>query len=149
MKSVHFESLTRLGIGTLLAFLFQVPGMSGAAWAGCNHLVSSQSDRTLHFRHLDALVTGDLSVVDSDDMARGPHEEPRPGRPSPCSGPGCSNRVPTPAPTTIPDFERTDRWGDLSQLPIPRIGSPWRRTIDEPDARPIAQKPAIFHPPPA
>ena len=151
MTSVRFDRMTRLGIGACLVFLFQAPGMSRSAWAGCNHLVSSHLDRTLHFRQLDDLITGDLSIVDSDDMARGPLGEPGPERSWPCSGPGCSNRVPTPVPTAFPDFERADRWATSSHLAIPLIGSPWRRTVDEPDARPIAKSPrsSILPPPEA
>jgi hypothetical protein len=127
--------------------LLQALGTSRSAWAGCNQLVSSHENRTLHFHQLDALITGDVSVA-SDDMARDPVEDPRSGWPSRCSGPECSSRVPSPLSTAVPDVERTDRWGDWSHLAIPQIDSPSRRTIGEPDARPIAQKPAIFHPPP-
>ncbi len=73
-------------------------GMARPAWAVCNHLVSSHSHRLLGINQLDKLITGGSPSSRSDD----PAGEPGPKHPTPCSGPGCSNRVPMPAPTTLP-----------------------------------------------
>ena len=67
---------------------------------------------------------------------------------APCSGPGCSRRVPMPIPTVFFDSDRFDQWGHLATLvTIPSV-SPPNRTVEEPAARPSGQKPSIFHPPP-
>ena len=89
-------------------------GMARPAWAGCSHLVSSHSDRLLSINQLDGLITGGSPSSLSDD----PAGEPGPKHPKPCSGPGCSNRVPMPAPTSVPDSDRSDQWGVLTMLEI-------------------------------
>ena len=124
-------------------------GAPRSAWAGCNHLVVSKSDRIFDLNRLDALIASGSSTEISDDMAGDPLKERGPNRPAPCSGPGCSSRVPMPVPTPIPVSDSSDHWGHLSSLAILPIACSQDQAIDAPPARPSAQKPSIFHPPPA
>ena len=107
--SMRFERLTRWATGALMLLLVHGLGLSRPAWAGCNHLVTSQSDRLLSIHQLDGLITGSSPSED-------PASKPGPAHPGPCSGPGCSNRVPLPAPTAVPDADRSDQWGVLTTL---------------------------------
>jgi len=120
---------------------------SRSAWAGCNHLISSRSDRLLDFNRIDAIIAGGSF---SDDLAHNPLEENGPKRgPTPCSGPGCSSRAPLPAPAASQGPDGSDQWVDMNAVVPLAVVSPRCRTIDEPAARPAGQKPSIFHPPPA
>ncbi len=145
MKVNRYNRLGRWAIGALMLLLIHGLGMARPARAGCNHLVSSESDRHLGFNQLEGLIIGDSSSSLSDErpVERGPKHR------TPCSGPGCSERVPMPTPTTIPDSDRSDQWGVLTALALPPIASPPSRTVDEPADRPAGQKPSVFHPPPA
>lgn len=149
MGFVRFQRVTRWGIGAVLLLLFQGLVMPRSAWAGCNRPVSSRADRMLDLKKLDSLITGNSYATHSDEATRDPMTQPGPTRPSSCSGPGCSSRVPGPAPVSTPDLDRIDQWGVLARVGITQIRSPLRQRIDEGDARPRVRKPAIFHPPPA
>jgi hypothetical protein len=141
-RSIGFERLMRWGIGALALLLAHGLGAPGAARAGCNHLVTSQSDRLLHFNRLDDLITGSSAV----------HAEPgQPGpqRPRPCSGPGCSSRIPQPPSTASPGSSGPDQWATLGDALSSTVASPPRLVPDEPAARPTGHRPSIFHPPPA
>jgi len=122
---------------------------SRSAWAGCNHLVSSRSERLFAFDRLDAIITGGSSSSFSDDLAGDPPREHGPRRPAPCSGPGCSSRVPVPLPTAFAGPQSTDQWVVVNAVASVTVAASRRCTVDEPGARPTGQKPAIFHPPPA
>jgi hypothetical protein len=145
MRFIRCERLKRWGIGALVLLLLHGLGAARSAWAGCNHLVGSKSDRLVDFHGLDALVAGDASSFVPDNPAR----DQIPHRPTPCSGPGCSSRVPMPSPTAVPDSDRSDQWGALNALARLPLPSPPHRVIDEPAARPTGKTPSIFHPPPA
>ncbi len=120
-----------------------------AAWAGCSHLVVSQSDRLLGLNRLDAFIVGEVSSMVSDDRVQSPWQQPSRNRRLPCAGPGCSDRVPTPLSTTSQASEGADQWGALNTLALHPIVSPSHKTIDEPVLLTTGFKPSIFHPPPA
>ena len=140
-RSIGFERLLRWGTGALVLLLAHGLGTPGAALAGCNHSVTSQSDRRLDFNRLDDLITGG-----SIDLLAG---QPGPGRPGRCSGPGCSSEVPRPVSTASPSSSGPDQWMALGAVLGLAITSPPRLVPDEPAARPAEHKPSIFHPPPA
>jgi hypothetical protein len=96
----------------------------------------------LSINRLDELIARDSPSVDL--MNRRSPKHPRP-----CSGPGCSNRVPVSIPTALPDTDRIDQWGVLAALAFLPGVSPPHRLVDEPAAGPSGEPPSIFHPPPA
>ena len=149
MRSMRFERLARWATGALMVLLVHGLGAPRSAWAGCNHLVVSKSDRIRDFNHLDALIADGSSTAISDDITRDPLKEQGPNRPTPCSGPGCSSQVPMPVPTAFPVSDLTDHWGNLSSPAILSIACSPSPAMDEPAGRPTGQKPSIFHPPPA
>jgi len=124
-------------------------GAHRAAWAGCNHLVVSQSDRLVGLNRLDAFIAGNLSSMVSDDGVQDPWQQQSRHRRLPCSGPGCSDRVPSPPSTTSLGSEGADQWGARNTSALHPIVSPSHQTIDEPVRRSMGLKPSIFHPPPA
>jgi hypothetical protein len=132
----------RWGTGALVLLLAHGLGAPGAARAGCNHLVTSQSDRLLDFNRLDDLITGSSAIHDEP-------VQPDPGRPRPCSGPGCSSSIPRPASTGSPGSSGPDQWATLEAALDSSVASPPRLVPDEPAARPAGHQPSIFHPPPA
>src|SRR5437879_5565824 len=120
MRSTGFEPLRRWGIGALVLLLIHGLGATHSARAGCNHLVISKSDRLVGFNQLDALNLGDSSSTIEDDSAQGPVNPQEPRRPTPCSGPGCSSRVPLPVPTASQGPDGSDQWvalGAVVRLP--------------------------------
>jgi hypothetical protein len=145
MSSMRFERRMRWATGALMLLLVHALALSRPAMAGCNHLVSSHSNRLLNIHQLDGLITGgSLSPISED-----PASPRQPEHPAPCSGPGCSNRMPLPAPTALPNYDRSDQWCVLTTLAFLPSVSPPSRMVDEPAARPSGEKPSIFHPPPA
>jgi hypothetical protein len=147
MRPNRFERLTRWGAGALMLLLVHGFCAPRSAWAGCNHLVFSKSEQLLDFNQLDALVAGGSSASVPDDTARDPLGDRESKRRTPCSGPGCSNRVPMPVPTTIPAPDGTDQWGTLSvPVILPPISPPERMTA-EPVPDSSRQESSIFHPP--
>jgi hypothetical protein len=149
MRSMRSERLTRWATGALMLLLIHGLGAPRSARAGCNHLVTSKSDRLLEVNRLDALITGDSSASFSDDLAQDPLGEHSPNRPTSCSGPGCSSRVPWPVSSTSQGSTGSDQWVVLNAVVHLAAVSPPCRTLDEPAARPAGHKPSIFHPPPA
>jgi hypothetical protein len=139
MKPDRLERLTRWGAGALMLLLVHGFFAPRAAWAGCSHLVVSRSDRLLEFNQIDPLVAGDSTTLLPDE--RGPK------RPAPCSGPGCSKRVPIPIPTTFPAPDDTHQWGTLGIPAIRPAASPFDRMTDEPVRDSSRQETAVFHPP--
>ncbi len=142
MRSIRCDRLGRRATGALLLLLVNFLGMARPAWAGCNHLVSSRSDRPPNFNQLDELITSGSPSL--SDYSAG---EQRPKHPTPCSGPSCSNRVPMPAPTTLPESDRSDQWGVLTTLALLPGASPPTRTVDETAGCPTGEQASIFHPP--
>jgi hypothetical protein len=150
MRSISFERLARWGAGALVLLLVHGLAAPRTARAGCNHLVTSQSDRLLGFNRLDALITGGSSAILSDDSSgHDPTGRPGPRRPGPCSGPGCSSSIPRPLSTASPSSSGPDQWMALGAVLNRAIVSPPRLVRDEPAVRPAGHKPSIFHPPPA
>jgi hypothetical protein len=141
MRSIPFERLARWGTGALVLLLAQGLAAPRTARAGCNHLVTSQSERLLEFNRLDDLIAG--------DSGQGPAGQPGPRHPMPCSGPGCSNGVPRPVPTAPPAPVGSDQWVALGAVLRLIEVAPLRHSPDEPAAPPAGHKPSIFHPPPA
>jgi len=141
-RSIGLARLLRWGIGALVLLLAHGLGAPGAARAGCNHLVASESDRLLEFNRLDDLITGS-SAVHAEPGRRGPR------RPAPCSGPGCSSRVPRPPSTASPGSSGPDQWAAPGAALGWAVASPPHFVPEEPAARPAGHKPSIFHPPPA
>jgi hypothetical protein len=148
IRSIGFERLMRWGAGALVLLLAHGLGAPRSAWAGCNHLVTSQSDRGLDFNRLDDLITGSSALL-ADDTDRERPGPPGPRTPRPCSGPGCSSGVPWPASTASPSSGGPDQWIALESILDLAVASPPRLVPDEPAARPAGHKPSIFHPPPA
>jgi hypothetical protein len=149
MRRTHFERLARWGTGALVLLI--VHGLAGlrSALAGCNHLVVSKSDRTSPFHRIDAALAGGGFASLAAHPAPELPNPPGPRRPTPCSGPGCSSRVPLPAPTAVPDSDRTDHWVVLNAVTPLTLASPPHHRIAEPAGRPTGEGPSIFHPPPA
>jgi hypothetical protein len=135
--------LTRWGIGALVLLLAHGLVAPRSAWAGCNHLVTSQADRQLGVHQLDELLTGGAPGLIAEGAGR---ERPVP---RPCSGPGCSSSIPRPASTATPSSVGPDQWVALASVLRWIVASPPRLVPDEPAARPAAHQPSIFHPPPA
>jgi hypothetical protein len=140
MRSIPFERLARWGTGALVLLLAHGLAAPRTAQAGCNHLVTSQSDRLLDHNRLDSLITGHV---------QDPAGQPGPQGPLPCSGPGCSNGVPRPVPAAPSAPVGPDQWLALSAAMRLTEVAPHRLPPDEPAARPAGHKPSIFHPPPA
>ena len=149
MRSIPFERLARWGTGALVLLLVHGLAAPRTARAGCNHLVTSQSDRLLDFNRLDDLITGGSAATRADDPARNDPAQPGPQRPGRCSGPGCSSSIPRPPSTASPSSGGPDQWMALGAVLGLAIASPPRLVPDEPAARPAGHKPSIFHPPPA
>ncbi len=145
MKVVGFERLGRWGIGAMLLLLFHGFAAPRSVWAGCSHLVSSRSDRQFDFNQVRAVIAGDQSAT---LLAADPVVGQGSKRPAPCSGPGCSSRRPMPVPASFLDSDRYDQWVALDTLAIVIGASPPARTIEEPAAHIMGEKPSIFHPPP-
>jgi hypothetical protein len=136
--------LMRWGIGAAVLLLAHGLGAHGMAQAGCNHLVTSQSDRRLDIHRLDDLITGGSIAMPADESGQ---PGPRPSKR--CSGPGCSSGVPWPLSTASSSSGGPDQWVALASVLGPAVTSPPRHRPDEPAARPVGHKPSIFHPPPA
>ena len=149
MRPIDCERLRRWGIGALVLLLVHGLDAARSASAACNHLVTSRSDRLADSYQLDALIVGDGSATIAEDPARDPMNPLGPKRPTPCSGPGCSRRVPMPAPSAFPDSDRSDQWVVLNAIVRLTSTSPPCRTVDQPADRPTGEQPSIFHPPPA
>jgi hypothetical protein len=149
MKPIGCERLRRWGTGALVLLLVHGLGTARSASAACNHLVTSRSDRLADLDQLDKLMVGDGSATMAEDPAPDLLNPIGSKRPVPCSGPGCSRRVPMPAPSAFPESERSDQWVVLNAVLHLRLAAPPCRTVDEPAARPAGEKPSIFHPPPA
>jgi hypothetical protein len=149
MRPIRFQRLARWVAGALMLLLVDGLGAPGSAWAGCNHLVTSRSDRSLDFNRLDTLLLVDSAAELSHEEAQDPLGQgpQRPKRRLPCSGPGCSGRAPLPVSTAALEREGFDQWGALSARAMLPIESPPGRTIDEPAPRLSEPADPIFHPP--
>ena len=111
MRFIRFERLARWGTGALILLLLHGVVAPSSAQAACNHLVTSRFDRFLDFKQLDALIVGDLSFLVPDEQARDPLQQPVPKRRLPCSGPSCTDRVPSPVSTATQGSAGSNQWG--------------------------------------
>ena len=150
IRSIGIHRLIRWGTAAFVLLLAHGLGAPRSAWAGCNHLVTSESGRRLELDRLDDLITGGSSAFLADESS-GREWPGQPGRraPKPCSGPGCSSSIPRPASTGSPTTSGPDQWIAMESVLALSPVSPPRLVPDEPAARPAGHKPSIFHPPPA
>jgi len=149
MRSDYPKRLVRWGLGALMLLLVHEYGAPRAARAGCNHLVVSQSAPLLGLDRLDAFILADTSSMVSNDSVQHPLQQQDRKRRLPCSGPSCSDHIPSPVRAASQESGSFDQWGTLNTLVLHEIVSPSDKTIDEPVVRPMGKKPSIFHPPPA
>jgi hypothetical protein len=149
MRSTSSEQLKPWLTGVMLLLLVHSLGTARTAWAGCGHRVVSNSDLPLSFNHLDAIVIGDSPSPIAGQPAQGPGEPAGQNRRAPCTGPGCSSRVPLPVSTASPGSDRSDQWVSLRAAVSLGAALPCGRTIDEPTDRPTGGGAPIFRPPPA
>jgi hypothetical protein len=143
------KRLVRWGLGALMLLLVHELCAPRAARAGCSHLVVSQSARLFGLDRLDAFILGGTSSMVSDDSVQHSFEQQDRTRRLPCSGPSCSDHVPSPVRAASQESGGSDQWGSLNSFFCPEIFSPSDRTTDEPVLRPMGKKLSIFHPPPA
>ncbi len=118
------------------------------AWAGCDHSVSSQSDRLANLHQLDELILNGSSSALRHSSDQSPQE--RPGSPlhTPCTGLGCSNSPPPlPVSTVSTSPDGRDRWGTLGIAIVVDNTSVFARTVDEPGPAAAGDKSSVFHPP--
>jgi hypothetical protein len=135
--------LARNGTGALLVLLLSCVYGPTQAEAGCSHLVTAHSDRGVDVHGLDALITGGAASLPGDSPV---HGGPRPG--SSCSGPLCSSRDSLPLPASaLPDRDRSDQWGSLTQVVPTPIAATRTHITAEPTLDPRIAAAAIFHPP--
>jgi len=149
MRSDYPKRLVRWGLGVVMLLSIHEFCAPRVARAGCSHLVVSRSDRLLGLHRLGASVGGDLSIVVSDEWIRESSPQQGPKRRSTCSGPSCSDRIPSPVSTSSEGSEGPHQWGALNTVVPDQMVAPPDKTIDEPVLRSIGLKPSIFHPPPA
>ena len=147
MRPNRLERLTQRGAVATLLLVIHGLGVPQSAWAGCNHLVSSHSDRLLNIYALDELITGRNSAMLSNGLQSAPTHDRGSKRPTPCSGPGCSSRDPMSVPTGVPFPVDTDQWGALSVPVVVTPPSPFDRLTDAPDPGSSLQGSSIFRPP--
>lgn len=151
MRSRSSERAKPWVTGALLLLLVHGLGTARTAWGGCSHLVLPKSDRLRTFNHLDALIIGigkSPSPI-AGEPAQVPGEPAGRNRRAPCSGPGCSSRVPLPVSTASPGLDGSDQWVSWHSAASLAAALPFGRTIDEPTDRPTGQEAPIFRPPPA
>jgi hypothetical protein len=135
-------------VGTLMVSMIQFVCAPDTAWAGCNHLVSSQSDTLLDLNQLDAFIAPGSTALSPRGLTQ--HQPPQPvdGRHAPCSGLSCSSRNPSlPASTTLSDPTSSDQWGSLSARSALDTASPRPGTTCEPSPDSSGENSLIFHPP--
>jgi len=146
MRSIRSKSVARLAAGVLVLLMVHGLGSVRTAWAGCNHLVSSRSDRSLNFDQFDRLIYGTSSALSADLLGR---DTEVPLRPKPCSGLSCSSGIPMPASNASLVHEGSDQWGTLASLTRVLTASPGIGHCQEPAARASGAAASIFRPPPA
>lgn len=141
MRTVESRRTGRLLTGAMALCVVHSLCAAGSAQAGCNHLVTSQSDRQLTWRELDLLIAADGPSSDSPTSQRGP------GRSTPCRGMSCSSPTPLPASTAHPAPEGADQWGALSAIVVDEPDAAVGRALDEPTCDGSSDKTSVFHPP--
>ncbi len=129
----------------LAAALFTAPA---SAWAGCDHSVSSRSDRLTSLHQLDELIMNGSTRSLRHQADQSPFTPPADPRRSPCSGLSCSNSsMPLPMSTSSPGPDGRDRWGTLSAVVVADNSTFYNRADDEPSPAPAGGQSGVFHPP--
>ncbi len=148
MKVSESRRLSRWGASAAVLLAVGLFAAPQAAWAGCNHTVSSQSDRRARLHGLDDLVLHGASSALSGANAQSPQGPPGSPARTPCSGPSCSNNpLPLPISTVTGSPENRDRWGTLGVVIVVDHTLFHDRAVDEPTLARAGEKSAIFHPP--
>jgi hypothetical protein len=146
MTSAHARRLAYWGASIFVLLLGQAaPPMAHAA---CSHLVTSYSERSLDFNHLDSLI---LAGSRAPGVTNGVEELSRQSGSKdrwPCTGARCSSRVPVPSSTASQGSGGFDQWGNLSTDLFDQIITPLDKTVFGPAPHAFGRKPSIFHPPP-
>jgi hypothetical protein len=148
MSRIHSERLMHWAAAALFALSMHSLFAPRTAFAGCNHLVVSKSDRVLNLNRFDLLIIGDSSLLTVGTFADDPLKSQHPERPAPCSGPACSSRVPLPAPSASYSPDGSDQWVFQNAVLAVATASPPCGTIDELAAHAAAEGFSIFRPPP-
>lgn len=131
--------MTRLGAAFVMLALLGIFAPATAR-AGCAHPFAPQSPLFDHSGRLDGLITGDMDQASNSPWGA-------PANRKPCSGPGCSSRVPIPVPTASTGLEGMPQWGVLGSSFILEAVPTVRRPLDAPATLALAPIAAIFHPP--
>jgi hypothetical protein len=147
MRVASVRRVARWGAAVLL-FLVLCHGAPRTAQAACNHLVTSNWSRSIDWNHVDRLIEGDSSSFEWDDRENDRLHTPRPPIRQPCSGPGCSNRVPFPSSTSSQAAGGFDQWGNLPATLRDQVVVPAEPSLSAARPHPQGERPSIFHPPP-
>jgi hypothetical protein len=148
MKSTLFRRFARYASGVLALLLFQGFFAPDRVWAGCNHGVTPQADRSLMINRLDDLIVGDSAAHLLSDLAD-PSLEPRSSqRRIRCSGMSCSRQVPLPVSTISLEPRTIDQWGALVSPLVLALPPFFNQGIEQPALHRGGYKPSVFHPPP-
>ena len=147
MRFLLSRQQVRLLIGAVMLLLIQGLLAPRPAWAGCNHLVRSNSQKHGASVNLDALITGWTSTEIESDPAGDLATRPKPSRPLPCSGPSCSGRVPLPVSASVVGAVDLVQWGVLSDS-FDLVPSPGRTEWADESFPDLTGNPSrVFHPP--
>jgi hypothetical protein len=141
MRVVRSERLARLATGALLVQAAVAPR---PARAGCNHLVTSQLERSLTINQLDLLVVGNSFARSRADLD---HSLPAPAGRKPCAGPSCSSRIPVPSSSVTSGTSGFDQCCIVSVAAYLVALDPTAGAFNEPTSRAGGQATSIFHPP--
>ncbi len=147
MTDQRFGRLSRWTTGAILSLVLQTLGTSSSAWASCDRHAALRLVTILDQSRLDSLILGHGSPRTGIEHTPDPLEPLGHERPVPCSGPGCSNRIPPPVPMGLSGFHPVDQWGLLGMTDLVPIRSPRVQAINEPTPFPSGQSLSIFHPP--
>ena len=148
MKVSESRRLSRWGASAAVLLAVGLFAAPETAWAGCNHAVSSQSDRQSNLHQLHDLILNGASSVLRGANEQSPQGQPGSPARTPCSGPSCSNSpLPVPVSTLSGSPENRDRWGTLGAAIAVDHTSFHHRVVDEPTSASAGEKSSIFHPP--
>ena len=138
MRSISFKRLARLGTGAFLLLAVQFHYAPSSAWAGCNHLVTSQTDSGRLSSRIEPLIL---------EMTGRSQSLPIPPRPRPCSGTWCSSQPAAPSvPAGVLDG-RLDSWAWCTEVPCLASTGPSYLSDETTALRPLQKASAVFHPP--
>jgi len=144
MRFLLSRQQVQLLIGAMLLLSIQGLLAPRPAWAGCNQLVHSNTQKQLGASaNLDALITGWTST----EILSDPATRPKPSRPLPCSGPSCSDRVPLPVSASVVGAVDLVQWAVLSDsldLVLMPVRTEW---ADQRFPDLTGHPSRVFHPP--